>query len=143
MLRLGLVLSTLLLIGCSVAAPRVLLVHYGWLREDTVGDLHVFLTVKALRELGYEVTLCHRAVLETPPDNSPFKLLTGEDQLFAAVVEFLWMGVGYFEQIIALNRMLRDLSPRTVIITVQRLLPNVHLRTATKLPPRQPGPSQD
>ena len=102
--------------------------------ERTQGDdFYVFLTVKALRELGYEVTLCRRAVLETPPDNSPSKLLNGEDQLFAAVpmrlhlaegpeylavVEFLWMGVEYFEQIIALNRMLRDLSPRTVIITV-------------------------
>ena len=133
MLWLGLLLGSLrLLAGAGgVSAARVLLVHYGRLREDSGGDFHVYLTVKAIRELGYEVTMCHREVLQVPPDYPRSELLSGEDLLIAevpmrlhlaegpeyfAVIEFLWMGVYYFDQIIALNRMFRDLSPRTVII---------------------------
>ena len=150
---LGLTISSLLHLDVLTAgtrgasAPRVMLVHYGRLREDTGGDLHVFLTVKAIRELGYDVTLCHREVLQIPPDSAPSELLTGEDLSIAevpmrvhlaegaeyfAVIEFLWMGVEYFHEVLSLNRMLRDLSPRTVIIAVNPDIIHINQRKQRK-----------
>lgn len=141
MWRLGLGLLLLLTSARGDGPRRVLLVHFGRLRQDSGGDLHVYFTAQALRDLGFEVTVGHRDVLQLPPDYVPSEPVTGKDQLIAevpmrlhiaespeyfAVIEFLWMGLSYLDEIRAVNRMFRELSPRTVVIVVNPDIIHIH-----------------
>ena len=114
------------------------------------GDYHVYTTVLALTQLGHQITLCHPKVLEPLSDEEkPYEYLVVEEIAMALfpvqlhvisheeyfmVVEFLWFGHEYMNEVKAINSVFRKYSPRTSLVAVLPDIWHRRLQTASGTP---------
>jgi hypothetical protein len=153
-----LVISTIQL-TCEAHPQRVMVIHNKNAGGDSGGDYHVYITLKALITLGYNVTFCyphnvdkqqqiHAAAtkfkvykkdrlqdeLKITVLDTPYLLQhihhSGENK-YIAVFEFIWMSPDYIMQLRRINELIKDYSPSTKIVVIN---PDaIHLRLRREL----------